>query len=1016
MPDAVRRRRVTTIEGEPGSGKSTGVPLALVREAKERGENVSVMVTQPRRLAARKVATRVAEMLGERLGETCGYAVRLQRQTSANTKLMFVTTGWLLQMLAYNPRSLAHVSHIVLDEAHERSVDADFLALIVRISLKVLTRTRIVVMSATLQADTFSRYFSGYPLEGEEEQMEPEPPIHVGSRRFPVEEVYVDELVTGLGLTQPSVLRLAAKVMKDVMDHKTSVSPAAAELTAAICRHVAAPGACVLIFLPGLAEIELVADALERKPSPGGGGGGKSHQPQPFELLESETVPLNVHMLHSSIPEELQELALGLAPDVCKCVLSTNLAESSVTLTDVTHVVDFCLARGLVYNDVRRASAMQLRRASQASLRQRAGRAGRVQAGTAIRLIPRDYFTLLQPHDDAEMQLAPLEETVLQAKLVLGSLGPASELLGRALTPPPQERVDAAMRSLWTLGATTRPDDTGEVTALGKVAARLPVNLRSSRMLLVAASQGTAMIADAVVIAVIASSATELFTSPSSAYCRDEASFRNDIHTGLYWRTKFDRGRRSDLLAQHSVFLEWLDSPRTPSWAQKRALQQRRLLTLAYSVASTAERFQNACSLAGVVLPPGVDTTLAWLSQRCRERGEKTLVKPLPRSSLGANEGELFMLVMLVCTEVQLVSTAKLWPMKVQQKLDASTSISNHDRTCLLQKLPPTLNTDARVVAFLERSIGDGAVEAVMMLPDRNAALVQFAPELDESLAGTSDDVPFAVKWLAAIRQGKRADVFLPNPWQTPPGDPDPAPETLPIGGCDPDGKITWRGFGMNNNLALSDVHCSWRSALGLLASTGPPRIVVAPSVMLFGDGRLGIISAGTLLPEGGEGMLLSLVFFPGAPELEIGLRFPGPPELSAWSDDEDEGGGGDKTEEARKPWVAAVRLDEELLNFAEVGWRLEVRHLSAVDDLRRSLSALATGAELARGAPLSAALADLIASAKATSVVASDDDSDDDINESDPAKIVWCRAKKRHVASNDDDFSVWCPFGVTDD
>jgi HrpA-like RNA helicase len=209
---ASAKHAVLCVDGETGCGKSTMVPLALLRAAGPRG---LVIVTQPRRVAAASLARRVAHTIGEPLGESVGYAIGQERVASSRTRLLFVTTGWLLRLAASaragGDAEFARATHVVLDEAHDRSLDADFLSLLIKRRLAALGAGRrcpkIVVMSATLQAGVFGAYFGSVASAA--------PVVHVGARRFPVREIYLDELTSALGVTRPSLLAAASAESSD---------------------------------------------------------------------------------------------------------------------------------------------------------------------------------------------------------------------------------------------------------------------------------------------------------------------------------------------------------------------------------------------------------------------------------------------------------------------------------------------------------------------------------------------------------------------------------------------------------------------------------------------------------------------------------------------------------------------------------------------------------------------------------------------------------------------------------
>ena len=178
--DAIRNNQVVVIEGETGCGKTTQVPHYVVEEAAERGEPCSVVCTQPRRISAIGVASRVAEERGERCGRLCGYSIRHETCTSAETHLLFCTTGTLLRRLEIDT-TLTRVTHVFIDEVHERGLESDFLLLALKDLLKKRADLKVVLMSATLDADLFSKYFDGAPA------------FKIPGRTFPVTTLYLED-------------------------------------------------------------------------------------------------------------------------------------------------------------------------------------------------------------------------------------------------------------------------------------------------------------------------------------------------------------------------------------------------------------------------------------------------------------------------------------------------------------------------------------------------------------------------------------------------------------------------------------------------------------------------------------------------------------------------------------------------------------------------------------------------------------------------------------------------------
>jgi len=378
LPAIVEASGNLVIEAPPGAGKTTRVPPALLD--RERGE---ILVLEPRRLAARLAARRVASELGERVGETIGYQVRFEDVSGPRTRLRFLTEGVLTRRLLSDP-TLDGVSTVILDEFHERHLDADLaLALLRRLQSK-----RLIVMSATLDAGPVAKYLGGCP-----------------------------------------VLRSEGKLY-DLEIEYTPHSPAPLEEQVALAlERLSSParkgGGDVLVFLPGAAEIRRAARAIEPLAS---------------------RLGLLVMPLHGDLSPAEQDRAVSPA-DRPKVILSTNVAESSVTIEGVTAVIDSGLARVAADSPWTGLPSVEVRRISQASATQRAGRAGRTAPGRVIRLYSAEDFHRRPAADVPEILRRELSQLVLQLRAMkIGDL----EWLDR----PPEAAFAAANALLDRLGVT----------------------------------------------------------------------------------------------------------------------------------------------------------------------------------------------------------------------------------------------------------------------------------------------------------------------------------------------------------------------------------------------------------------------------------------------------------------------------------------------------------------------------------------------------------------------------------
>jgi len=417
--ETLRSGAALVLEAPPGAGKTTRVPPALL-EAGLAGAG-EILVLEPRRLAARMAARRVAEELGERPGDTIGWQVRFEDVSGPRTRIRYVTEALLTRRILAEP-TLPGIAAIVLDEFHERHLQSDLaLALLRQLRAGARPDLTLVVMSATLDAGPVARFLSAPSLRAE-------------GRVFPVDVEFLspEEAARDLRLAE----RVAKAVRRALREE---------------------PAGHVLVFLPGAAEIRRAREALGDLPGE-----------------QAEVVPL-----HGDLPPEEQDRAVHPSARR-KVILSTNVAETSVTIEGVAVVVDSGLAHVASHSPWSGLPALELRKVSRASAAQRTGRAGRTRPGRCYRLYTRHDHDSRPEFDVPEIRREDLAETAL----ALASLG-ASELAW--LEPPPAAAWEAAGQLLRRLGAL---DATGRITALGQRLLRFPLHPRLARLVVAAEDAG----------------------------------------------------------------------------------------------------------------------------------------------------------------------------------------------------------------------------------------------------------------------------------------------------------------------------------------------------------------------------------------------------------------------------------------------------------------------------------------------------------------------------------------------
>lgn len=446
---AIRDHQVVIVAGETGSGKTTQIPKICL----ELGRGVTGLIghTQPRRLAARTVADRIADELGTELGDVVGYKVRFTDQVGDNSLVKLMTDGILLAELQTD-RMLRQYDTLIIDEAHERSLNIDFILGYLKQLLPRRPDLKVVITSATIETDRFARHFAD--AEGN-----PAPVVEVSGRTYPVEVRY-RPLVE---VTEAEEEDEADE--ENVRDQIQAIGDAVEELAAE------GPGD-ILVFLSGEREIRDTADAL-----------GKLVQKK-RSLLGTEILPLYARL---STAEQHRVFA---AHSNRRVVLATNVAETSLTVPGIKYVVDPGTARISRYSSRLKVQRLPIEPISQASANQRKGRCGRTSDGICIRLYDEQDFASRPEFTDPEILRTNLASVILQMTAIgLGDVGAFP-----FIDPPDRRNVTDGVNLLHELGALdpAETDPAKRLTALGRRLAQLPVDPRLARMVLEGERNGCA--------------------------------------------------------------------------------------------------------------------------------------------------------------------------------------------------------------------------------------------------------------------------------------------------------------------------------------------------------------------------------------------------------------------------------------------------------------------------------------------------------------------------------------------
>ncbi|XP_048359940.1 ATP-dependent RNA helicase DHX29 [Sphaerodactylus townsendi] len=512
--ETLKKHRVVVVAGETGSGKSTQVPHFLLEDLLSGERNSSkcnIVCTQPRRISAVSLATRVCEELGCESGpggrnSLCGYQIRMESRTGEATRLLYCTTGVLLRKLQEDVL-LSNVSHVIVDEVHERTVQSDFLLVILREILHKRSDLHLVLMSATVDSEKFSSYFTHCPI------------LRISGRSYPVEIFHVEDVIEEIGFVLEKDSEYCQKFLEEeeevtinvtnkgggITKYRENVPVQVAsgidlgpyyqkyssrtqqaifymnpykinfdlilELLAFLDRSPQFKNmeGAVLIFLPGLAHIQQLYDLISTD--------------RRFNLRERH----QLIALHSVLSTQDQAAAFTLPPPgIRKIVLATNIAETGITIPDVVFVIDTGRTKENRYRESSQMSSLEETFVSKASALQRQGRAGRVRDGFCFRMYTRDRFESFLEYSVPEILRVPLEELCLH--IMKCNLGSPEDFLSKALDPPQPQVVGNAMNLLRKIGACELSEP--KLTPLGQHLAALPVNVKIGKMLIFGAIFG----------------------------------------------------------------------------------------------------------------------------------------------------------------------------------------------------------------------------------------------------------------------------------------------------------------------------------------------------------------------------------------------------------------------------------------------------------------------------------------------------------------------------------------------
>ncbi|KAJ3081284.1 hypothetical protein HK102_002459, partial [Quaeritorhiza haematococci] len=775
----VKNHRVTIIRGETGCGKSTVVPRILLQDHSGLGPPVEddedgsvvkapnnkgrqgrrpqpfprkpprIICAQPRRVAAIKLAERVDEQLEAAAAKfyehdhhhyhqhhqvhhrrfRAGYRI-MNDLNDHNAQIVFATTGYLLQWFSKNNKALQSATHIVLDEAHERTVEMDLLAMLIRRKMwEPDMNFKLIVMSATLDIDLYNAYFSLPPPISPLKDPTPPPttslqdhlssPITIHGRQFPITQVFLEDLLNnpitkdafpihnvGKGVIDPgfvnNYVNVGASIQRKVGLFKGAKVPNRARgiqslppqiddptyaLGVGLCLYLSGltrtdgkpshirgtdlsgkkedtsadahpddhgddlgtemddqnRGYCILVFLPGEYEIltwtETLSEWVGWEEDEDNSSEDINRQPL-LGRSRSLRSRVQIHVLHSQTPkQDVQNAFVPVRKGVCKIVLATNIAESSVTIPDVDCVIDYGLRRAIEFNAQRGMQQLSLGWISRASSKQRMGRTGRCAPGLFIPFYTKTFLqTCCLEHEPAEIAQKSLEGVVLQVKDLFPN-EKARVLFGEMVEPPELDQLECAFDNLRRGGALIRrkaresqqdgskddgavddegEDDEGKVTFLGRVAPKFPVELVQVRLILLGMASNCAC--ESIVLAA-ALSAQDVYTMPHPLLIQDRSDLQMKLAASFAgrWETNAGSTLQSEPLALLNAFVWWALQPNRRArddYLMKTAIHYGRWRHFRSLVSTLALRMAE-------VLGEHVETTLFERNQKQEEKQQQ---------------------------------------------------------------------------------------------------------------------------------------------------------------------------------------------------------------------------------------------------------------------------------------------------------------------------------------------------------------------------------------------------------
>mgnify|MGYP002624102503 CR=1 FL=1 len=497
--EKIEKNRVIIISGNTGCGKSTQVPQFIYEYSKDS----KILMTQPRRIAAISIAKRLSDERHTKLGSLIGYHVSLLQYMTSETKIFVKTTGIFLEELLHN--NGLNYNYIILDEVHERDLYIDLVLALLKNYFEQFPNSKIklILMSATIAEEDFANYLEDININFNRKV----PIIRINEKWHEVQKFYVDEIILKI-LSSNKVSQKLKTLINNEKSNCVSLdyfqptySDSLFPIVAGIIEkteNVYTSKRGILIFVPGLGEIQDLHEYLIN--------------------YFGDNNDLEFFILHSQVNDDEQERVFKINEKKRKIILATNIAESSITISNIDFVIDFCLVKQMKFDENQNTSILELKWCSKASCQQRKGRTGRVARGYYFQLITKELFEKLKDHQEPEILRTPLETPILKLKLFNPNEEP-EEILFKTMNPPSQDVIINTIFRLQKMGALVnikfednKEDikeefgqfgnmkkekkenkmkyNSGKVTKIGRIFADLPIDIKYSRLILLSYSLG----------------------------------------------------------------------------------------------------------------------------------------------------------------------------------------------------------------------------------------------------------------------------------------------------------------------------------------------------------------------------------------------------------------------------------------------------------------------------------------------------------------------------------------------